>query len=167
MYPVLAEDAVKIHALLPPNREAEGTIWATDETGVIFGPERCRGEADNTAALKANNAQEDPARSHGDHPAGVYRITEVVRNPMPTDTYGPAFLRLAPVSGQAWEARRNGRSGLGIHGGRLGPGDTLRATYGCLRMDNDAVDRLAALVEKQLGAIGEVFYECHEQTATA
>jgi hypothetical protein len=158
---------MKLHAMLPPNREAEGTIWGTEDGRVVFGPFRCRGEADNAGALKANNVQEDPERAYGDHPFGVYRITEVVRAPKPERSYGPAFLRLNPVSGEAWEGRRNGRTGLGIHGGDLGAGGILRATYGCLRVDNDVADRLADLVEKQLGDIGEAWYECGPQTVTA
>lgn len=158
---------MKLYAMLPPNREAEGVIWGVEDGRVVFGPERSRGEADNTGAFKAGNVQEDPTRAFGDHPYGTYRITDVVRDPAPARSYGPAFLKLAPVSGQAWEARQNGRTGLGIHGGDPGPNDTLRPTFGCLRVTNEVAERLAGLVERQLAAIGECWYECVEQGTAA
>lgn len=156
---------MKVYATLPPSREAEGSLWVIDNSRLIFGPVRCRGEADNSGAQKANNVQEDPATSYGDHPYGVSRVQRVIHDPKPRDSYGPAFISLAPVSGQAWQARLNGRTGIGIHGGKLGANDILRVTYGCLRMADDDLVRLIELIEPQI-ASGEVYYECCEQHAT-
>lgn len=153
---------MKIYSALPLNREGEGSLWVVDNSRTIFGPVRCRGEADNSKAFKANNVQEDPAAAFGDHPYGVSLVVKVTRDPKPVDTYGVAFIHLRPVSGQAWQARQNGRDGIGIHGGKLGPNNSLRATYGCLRLDNDDLKRLLEVIEPHVAG-GELFYECHEQ----
>lgn len=158
---------MKIYAMLPPDRQAEGSVWAVADGNIIWGPERCRGEADNTGAFKAGNVQEDPTRAFGDHPYGVSLVTEIVRKPSPAKSYGPVFIRLNPVSGEAWEAKRNGRTGIGIHGGDLSPDGDLRATYGCLRLTNEAVLSLAVLIEIELYAGREIFYEAIPHTSLA
>lgn len=152
---------MKVYATLPQDREAEGSLWVIDNSRLIFGPVRCRGEADNTGAQKANNVQEDPTQSYGDHPYGVSRIAAIIRDPKPVDTYGPAFISLNPVSGEAWQGRINDRKGIGIHGGKLGPNGMLRATYGCLRMTNEDLVKLVELIEPHLAE--GIFYECAAQ----
>src|SRR5882724_450683 len=133
-------------AKLPPDREAEGVFHvATDEGKPLAGPFRCRGEADNTGAKAHQNVQEDPTLAFGDHPYGVYRVVDLVADPKPAHTYGPYFIHLSPVSGEALEAWRDGRRGIGLHGGDPGPGDTLRATYGCNRLTNEGITELAKL----------------------
>jgi hypothetical protein len=148
--------------LLRPDRSAPGSLWAQDETGIVWGPVRCLGKADNANAAKHGNPSRDPAKPEGDTPTGVYRITEVVRDPIPRETYGPAFIRLSPVSGQALEAWKNGRRGLGLHGGALRDG-RLRPTFGCPRLDDDAADQVASLLELQLAQIGEAYLQVDEQ----
>lgn len=136
-------------------------FWAEDVGGeLLFGPIRARGEADNQNAAKHDNIIEDPTRVGGDHPAGLYLVTQIVPFTPASPTYGPAFVRLDPLGGEALEAKLNGRTGIGIHGGDLGVNESLRATYGCLRLDNDAVEELLALVAKELTARREVLYEC-------
>jgi len=139
-----------LHSRLPRNREHEGQFWVEAEGRTLLGPWRCRGEADNQNAARANNVIEDPTRVGGDHPAGTYRLVKAVSF-HPTDTahfptFGPWFFLLDPLDGEALVAKQQGRTGLGLHGGAPGPGDMLRATYGCLRLFNDGVLRLAGLI---------------------
>ena len=157
---------MRLVAALTKDRQAEGQFWVEGDDGVVFGPVRCRGEADSGNAAKFKNILEDPTRVAGDHPFGVCRVVDIVTI-QPADTkggrtYGPFFVRLHPVSGEAWTARQQGREGIGLHGGDLGPAGELRATFGCLRLDNaslvQVVDRLFA--ERAAGR--EVFYECRE-----
>lgn len=151
---------MKCWSRLPPDREAEGQFWVTNSAGqIIFGPVRCRGEADNSGAKAHANVQEDPERAYGDHPSGLYHIVNVAHNPIPAHSYGPVFIRLDPRDGEALQAKLNGRTGIGIHGGDLGPGEMLRATFGCLRLENDAVQQVATLIEPTLGH-GVLEYEC-------
>lgn len=159
--------SVRLEAVLPWNREAEGTILAYDAAEAVVGPSRARGEADNTAAAAASNVQEDPRRAFGDHPFGLYRVVHVAWHPSPADSYGPAFLALDPIDGEALTAKQNGRAGLGIHGGRLGGGGILRATYGCLRVEDAVAEALGLLVTRELEAGRPVFYRCRPEEETA
>ena len=59
------------------------------------------------------------------------------------DRFGPhGKVVLDPEGGPALEAKRNGRYGLLIHGGRLSPAQRLRPTYGCLRVADADMARL-------------------------
>lgn len=162
---------MKLYSLLPPNRFEAGEFWVEDADGQrIYGPVRCRGEADNSAAAKAGNPDEDPARPYGDHPTGLYRVTDVVEIDQRTKqaaTYGPFFIRLNPVAGQAWEARLAGRSGFGAHGGKLHEDGRLRETFGCLRLDDAAIKDVAGMVLEEQKAGREVFYEAREAFSAA
>lgn len=142
---------VRLYSRLPKNREENGLFWARDDNGLALIPEvRCRGEADNANAAQANNVIEDPTRVGGDHPAGVYHITKAVSfhasDAVHFASYGPWFFLLDPIGGEALQAKINGRTGLGLHGGALGVGMSLRATFGCLRLDNMTVIHLASLI---------------------
>ena len=74
-------------------------------------------------------------------------------------TYGPYFLRLDPQTGEAFRAKQQGREGIGIHGGAAGPGNTLRATFGCLRLDSASIEVVAQLVEQEFIQQFIVLYE--------
>jgi len=150
---------MKLLSRLPPTRFVAGEFWVEDQQGrCIFGPLRARGEADNTGAATHDNPEEDPTQLYGDHPSGFYRVTAIA-HPDP-HRYGPAFLVLDPLEGEALEAKRTGRTGLGIHGGRLHADGRLRETFGCLRVDNATLDRVVELVTPELTAGRIVFYEC-------
>ena len=152
---------MKLRAVLPLDREAEGHFTVTDDDGAsLFGPIRCRGEADNTQAMAHQNPEEVPARSVGDHPYGMYKVGNIVQEPRPTRSYGPFFITLSPVSGEALVAWQNGRRGIGIHGGDLGAQGQLRATYGCLRLENKALEEVVALIRPEQETGRDVWYEC-------
>lgn len=149
--------ALKLYSRLPASRYDAGLLWGEISNEMVYGHVRCRGEADNTQAAAHNNVIEDPTKAYGDHPSGVYLISDVVPVTPPNDMYGPYFLRLKPVSGQCLEAATNGRRGFGIHGGRLHNDGRLRETYGCLRVDNRSVLELVALIRREHN---DVSYEC-------
>jgi len=150
---------MRLFSRLPPNRFVAGEFWVEDHQGrCIFGPRRARGEADNAGAQRHDNLEEEPTQLYGDHPGGLYRVTAIA-HPDP-QRYGSAFLVLDPLEGDALEAKGYGRTGIGIHGGRLHADGRLRETNGCLRLDNDVVEHVAALVAPEITAGRIVFYEC-------
>jgi len=150
---------MKLFARLPANRYEAGELWAEKANERrVFGPVRARGEADNTGAATHDNPGENPTQLYGDHPAGLYRVVAVEDKGFAK--YGPAFLLLDPQEGEALEGKLHGRSGIGIHGGRLHADGRLRETFGCLRIDNRAMEDLAALVSVELDAGREVLYQC-------
>ena len=162
---------MKLWSALPKTGDKTGTFWVTDLGGeIILGPVRFRGEADNARAAKANNPGEDPKQPFGDHPFGVSLVAGIVAVPE-SDTkkrhsYGPYFISLSPVSGDAWTARQNGRTGIGLHGGDLAADGSLRATFGCGRLANDALERLVVdHLRPALDAGTAIFYECTETPA--
>lgn len=157
---------MRLYSRLPLNREGQGSFWATNADGqTIFGPVRCRGEADNANAAKRDNVREDPTLAGGDHPFGTYVIERLVelseREAREWHTYGPFFIRLRGIEGEALKAMAD-RSGIGLHGGAPGEGNTLRATFGCCRLDDQNIQRLGDLVREELAAGRFVFYECQE-----
>lgn len=152
---------MKIWSALPVDRFVAGTCWVTDDAGAtIFGPVRARGEADNAGARDHGNPDEDPTEAYGDHPYGEYAVVSVEVKELAR--YGPYFLRLDPVSGQALEAKKNGRAGIGAHGGRLHADGRLRETFGCLRVDDDVDQVLGDMAKAELAAGRPVPYECVE-----
>lgn len=155
---------MKLVSFLSHDRES-GLFFVLDGAdGIIYGPVRCRGEADNAAAASHDNIQEDPTRPFGDHPSGLYRIELVVDVPEGDQgTYGPHFLKLEPLEGEALRAGERGRTGIGIHGGRPGPKGTsneLRATHGCLRTSNRVITDVTEAVRAHLAAGRNVLYDC-------
>jgi hypothetical protein len=161
---------IRLHARLPKDRTAEGTLWVTDEAGaMVGGPARCRGKADNQEAIAHDNPARDPLKPFGDHPLGVYRVVEVDRivDQEQRRHFGRVFLKLRPVSGDAFTAAQNARSGFGIHGGPLLDDGRLRPTNGCLRTENTFVGTLADRVEADLDAGRDVFYDCQEERLAA
>jgi hypothetical protein len=155
---------IHIYATLPANRYLEGRLWALDGTGrQVLEAARCRGKADNVNALAHDNALRDPLKTDGDHPYGTSHVIAVVPiegHGYQAGSFGPFFLKLLAIGGDIFLSKR---PGLGIHGGPLAAdGVTLRATYGCLRVD-DATDRaLAALVSAELARGEEALFECAE-----
>jgi hypothetical protein len=152
---------VKIESKLPRDRRVTGTLVVTGDDGVVlYGPVPARGKADQGLAERHGNPDRVTVRPFGDHPSGTYRVLRVLWDKMPTRSYGPAFLALQGVSGDAYLAEDYGREGLAIHGGDPAADGGLRSTEGCLRVTNEAVAALGRMVEDEL-RLGEVVeYEC-------
>jgi hypothetical protein len=142
-----------IRAKLPLDRWDAGTLTVEDEAGlVVFGPVPCRGKGDNDAAAAHGNPARDPKKPFGDHPYGSYAIELIQKDKLPEHSYGPFFLLLTPTGGDALEGAHNGRTGLALHGGELTAYNVLRATNGCLRLRNEDVAAVAAIVQ-----VGDVY----------
>ncbi len=105
---------------------------------VVAGPFTCFGKADNAMAARHGNPRRDTTRRFGDTPSGEYRARFVHTPQRDTNTYGVnGYIMMEPIGGDALVARRNGRSGLWIHGGSVRNG-RLRPTFGCVRVfDSD------------------------------
>lgn len=122
----------KIVITLPANRWNNGTLVALDDAGAVLLECPARGKADGGLANKAGNPLRDPTRRNGDTPTGGYALTAVRRFDSRDPKFGWGFIPLDPVSGAALAAKKNGRTGLGIHCGRSQT--ALIATEGCVRI---------------------------------
>src|SRR2546427_13097796 len=124
---------MRIVSNLPSDRLQTGSLTATNDAGVvILGPVPARGKADGQIAAAHANPDRDPERIDGDHPTGTYRVVRVEHDKSPTHSYGPRFLLLDPIDGDALIAKKNGRAGLAIHGGGFSPRGAPRAPEGGL-----------------------------------
>ena len=125
---------------------------------------RCYADADSKRAVAAGNPTEDSKESFGDHPFGIYLVTDVRWSTTEKEkqAYGPVRLALDPIAGDALVAKQNGRNGLAIHGGPLTTDGALRATFGCLRVDDETVEALAAAATERLKDGKSVDYVCEE-----
>jgi lipoprotein-anchoring transpeptidase ErfK/SrfK len=75
-------------------------------------------------------------------PTGLYYITELLKQPDPTGTYGPYAFGLSAHSDVLNEFA--GRDGvLGVHGTNFPQGIGTDVSHGCIRMSNDAITKLA------------------------
>ena len=124
---------------------------------------RCFADADSVRATKAGNPSEDPRQPFGDHPFGIYLVTDVRWSATEKErqAYGPVRLALDPIADDALVAKQNGRNGLAIHGGPTRDG-ALRATFGCLRVDDETAEALAVAAEARLKEGKVVDYICEE-----
>jgi len=123
-----------------------GELTVEDDAGnVILGPFPCRGKADGQIATAHSNPDRLPTLPFGDHPSGKSVIVSVQPGKQPGRSYGPAFLLLAAVDGDALLAALHGREGIVIHGGDPTADGGLRAAEGCLRTTNDAMDQICAM----------------------
>lgn len=139
---------MKLRAVLPTNRWKTGIIWVENESGgMVAGSWPCRGKADSQAAIQHGNPERVATRPYGDHPTGEYVVSALVHNKPPFKSYGPCFILLDPIGGEALTAEHAERKGLAIHGGDLTSEGTLRATSGCLRISNACATILAGLVK--------------------
>lgn len=110
----------------------------------IYGPVPVLGRAARDTAKARGNPSGNPLLGYGDTPTGGYRVVNIVANgagtTRPISQYGQSgSLVLDPQSGEAKDAKKNGRTGLLIHAGRhafssvVGP-ESLKPTNGCVRM---------------------------------
>jgi len=135
----------KLLVLLPKDRTLTGMLHSIQEDGQIAFSAPCRGKADNGRAVKENNPERKPVLPYGDTPSGRYKMT----SPIPLQSnprLGRWFIPMKGMTGDAAAAANYGRTGLGIHAGR--GDDELIATYGCVRLRDSDMDKLAALLGK-------------------
>lgn len=153
---------MKLLVTLNPDRDVPGTLEKTD--GALTGLP-CLGRSDNNAAAKAGNPDRSPVHIMGDTPAGKYTARLCPASP-DRAKFGPhQRLLLDPYAGQALQAKRNGRSGLMIHGGdpsRNGSRGGLRPTNGCIRVSNSDMQQLIRFMADN--KIQEIDLEVQEQT---
>src|SRR3989304_4213458 len=121
-----------------PNRSIAGYcgIWQETGTGLwVLGPYPCLGKADNAKAIDHKNPDRNPQKPFGDHPTGVYEITNVIELDGLTRSYGTWKIVIQPVHGDCVfrEAAEPGDDGILAHGGEPGGpySHKLRATNGC------------------------------------
>lgn len=150
-------------ARLPHDRVGVGTLTHL-LTSSMF---RCRGKADNASAKSHGNPHRSPTRPFGDHPAGRYRITKLETSPAgKEDTFGPWRLHVQPLDPNSndecalRERAEAGDDGIMIHSGRLNADGTLRATYGCLRVDDATMEYLALAFKEAFERGEDITYTC-------
>ena len=133
---------IKISATLPGERREPGQLFLEID-GERHGPIACLGKADQERADKAGNPARDPILPYGDTPTGVYRAAKLVHHVPPHARVGEWFLPLVGRSGEAFDAMA-ARTAVGIHAGR--GNDRLVPTYGCLRVSDDDMAEMAAII---------------------
>jgi hypothetical protein len=123
---------------LSEDRKKPGTLVLRDERDTVMFSCSCLGRS----AGHASNASRDPLRFRGDTPIGRYALTHISHLPHPVTGIGSLWCPLDPhdfYDSQARRAELNGRTGLGIHGGR--GNSILKPTHGCVRLlDKDMAD---------------------------
>ncbi len=139
---------------LPAERSKVGRLILQDDQGNrILGPFAALGKADDRAAKAKGNPDRDPSLPYGDTPLGSYTC-HVQPPQQPTHSYGPnGTIALIATGGDALTAKKNGRSGLLIHGGDPGANHSLRPTHGCVRLYNEDIKLLveALTSDSELG----------------
>lgn len=135
---------MRLKAILTKDRMT-GRMYVYDRHGYPLAMFPCLGRADNiTASVKGNPAR-TATKPYGDTPTGSWRVTPG-KPQENTATYGagPVFI-MEPLSGEAVQAYRNGRSGIWIHGGALNTAGSLRPTFGCLRLHEGSIQLIRDL----------------------
>lgn len=126
---------MRIAIRLPKNRVMAGTLQLVGDDGAEILRGDALGRSDALAAVKAGNPSRNPLKSYGDTPVGQYLGALMAGCLQPARSYGLCPpISLSPVSGQALQAKLNGRRGLLIHSGDLGLQGGLRPTHGCVRI---------------------------------
>lgn len=126
---------MRIVIRLPKNRLRPGTLQLFGDDGLEVLRGSALGLADRDDAREMGNPSGNPLRVYGDTPSGQYLGAVLATCLRPQRSYG-AFppISLNPMSGQALQAKLNGRRSLLIHSGDLGLQGTLRPTHGCVRI---------------------------------
>lgn len=139
-------ETVEIWIEVTADRTQPGTLSVYRGLEQIAGPFRCLAKSDNLAAAQAGNPTRDPMHVMGDTPLGRYWLT-LLPPGTPERSYGPGNRYLLnPAAGPALKAKKNGRTGMEIHGGALtSTGTALRPTHGCIRVDDSTIEALVPL----------------------
>lgn len=106
----------------------------------------CLGRSAGILDALTGAVRRDPLKYRGNTPLGGYALTFVSHLAKPIRGIGSIWIGLDPVSGDALTAEQNGRTGLGIHGGR-GDG-ALKPTHGCIRLRDRDMAELARIAGK-------------------
>ena len=138
-------ETVEIWIEVTSDRTKPGALSVYRGIHRIAGPFRCLAKSDNAAAAQAGNPTRDPLKRMGDAPLGRSSLT-LVSPGTPLRSYGPGkrYL-LTGTAGDALTAKKNGRTGIMIHGGALAAGGGLRPTHGCIRVDDATIAALVGL----------------------
>ncbi len=130
-----------------PSRRMCGVLRALDADGRELGPPiAVAARSDDALARGHGNPQHDVLRPYGDPACGSYLLIAIDRlagaPEALRDELGECQLLFEPSEGDAARAEAGGRLLLGLHGGRLGSDQCLRATAGGLRVSNDDLQNL-------------------------
>lgn len=138
--------------ILPASRNGLGTLSLSREDGqVLLGDIAVAGTSSSVLASQHNNPNRDVISLYGHTPTGTFRLSGIYASGdgtrLPARHYGPnGIIALEAVSGQALLANSAGRGILLIHGGPMGPNNSLRSTAGALRVSNADMNKLCDLI---------------------
>ena len=151
---------LRILVRLARDRRRCGSLAVFDDEGEsVFAPFAVAGLASAGTAAAHGNPSRNPLLPYGDTPKGTYRARPLLPGNFvasPDLGSGGAIL-LEPVAGDAALAEANGRFRLFIHGGAPGSGGALRATAGSIRVSDEALAVLLALLANDVPALCGVF----------
>lgn len=143
---------MKLVIKLPKNRLNYGSIRLY-ENGVAIGGSvyRCLGRADSMLAAAAKNPTRDPLLPMGDTPLGTYTGTIV-----PAGIGSGALRSYGPNKRVLLTPPPKGRAGLMLHGGAPSNRGGLRPTEGCVRVSNEDMAAILAILDNRLTCDVEV-----------
>lgn len=143
-----------IRIQLPADRAKPGTLELLSPDGdVLSGPWPAVGKADPALGADYGNPSCDRLKSFGDAPTGGYEVIALL--PPAAEERGAMLvgpngvIQLRPISGEAAEADRQGRTSLLIHGGR----DHLASTDGSIRIPDEGMAELVSFIPARPGAM--------------
>ena len=128
---------IKVSANSDRSKQPYAILTVTDRTGRII----------YRTVVKVKGSYRDRTKTNADTPTGNYKILEWRRTGNNTNynisSYGPNdLLALDYQKGEA-EGKRNG---IHVHGGEKGTDkQSLKGTYGCIRISNDDIKELKEL----------------------
>ena len=135
----------KIVIDLRQDRTEVGTIHIENNDGnLMIGPFAALCKADTITASDEGNSSCDPKQLYGDTPLGEYQVIRIDASPSGQfEDYGSeGVLELEAISGDALEAKDNGRTSILIHAGNPDFEGNLQPTNGSVRMFNPDIKQL-------------------------
>ena len=119
----MTEKNLEVRIVFGSSSNQTGAIDVVDDSGtVMWGPVPVCGRADHRSASANNNSDRNPTKLYGDTPAGSFTVTALIQ-PEDLDLYDVhayglhGVIVLEPLSGEAVEAKANGRRQFLIHAG--------------------------------------------------
>jgi hypothetical protein len=150
---------IRLQVELPVDRDKSGRLIVIDERDrTVLGPFAVAGRSSSKLASANKNPARDPRFRFGDTPTGDYEVRHILKSGkgtlFPAAEFGPhSVVVLEGVSGDAATAEANGRFHFLIQGGKTSASDRLRATAGSLRLANDDLRALVALLRQDDGQV--------------